>query len=156
MTETRLKMARLPEGAQAIENPVGAAPAVLVEVGDIRIVSLPGVPVELKAIVEGPLQDVLARIFGPGSYCERKITVDCGDESVLAGILREVAKLHPDAYIKSRASHFGSDVRFRIVVGVSAENAEEAGRIMESTSTDLGHSLEAAGITLEVDKNFHN
>src|SRR5215510_6185356 len=149
MTETRLKMARLPEGAQAIENPVGAAPAVVVEVNKARIVSLPGVPAELKAIVEGPLQNVLTQFFGQGSYREREIIVDCGDESELASVLHEVTKLHPEAYIKSRASHFGPEVRFRIVVGVSAANAEEADRIMESTSTDLSRSLGAAGITLK-------
>lgn len=148
MTETRLKMARLPEGAQAIENPVGAAPAVVVEVGNTRIVSLPGVPAELKAIVEGPLQDVLTQFFGRGSYREHEIIVDCGDESEIATLLHDVSKLHPEAYIKSRASHFGLDVRFRIVVGVTAENAEEADRIMESTSADLSRSLEAAGIAL--------
>ena len=149
MTETRLKMARLPEGAQAIENPVGAAPAVVVDVGNTRIVSLPGVPAELKAIVEGPLQDVLAQFFGQGSYREREISVDCGDESELAVLLHEVSKLHPEAYIKSRASHFGPDVRFRIVVGVSAENAQEADRIIEGTFADLIRSLEAAGIAVK-------
>jgi molybdopterin-biosynthesis enzyme MoeA-like protein len=146
MTETRLKMATLPEGAQAIENPIGAAPAVVVQVDNIHIVSLPGVPVELKAIVEGPLQDLLTGLFGRGSYREREITVGCGDESELAAVLSEVARLHPGVYIKSRASHFGRDVRFRIVICVSAASAEEAERIMESASTDLSRLLEAAGI----------
>jgi len=146
MTESRLKMAILPEGARAIENPVGAAPAVLVEAANTRIISLPGVPAELKAIVEGPLQDLLSQFLGRGSYRERQLTVDCGDESELAAVLREVTNLHPRAYIKSRASHFGHDVRFRIVIGVSAENAEEADRIMESAITDLSRLLEAVGI----------
>jgi len=146
MSEARLKMARLPEGARAVENPVGAAPAVVVEVDDARIVSLPGVPAELKAIVEGPLQDLLARTFGRGSYREREITVGCGDESELAPALRRVAFLHPEVYIKSRASRFGPDVLFRIVISASAASAEEASRLIASAASDLTRTLGDAGI----------
>lgn len=146
MSEARLKMARLPEGARAVENPVGAAPAVVVEVNDARIVSLPGVPAELKAIVEGPLQSLLARVFGRGSYREREMTVGCGDESELAPALRRVASLHPEVYIKSRASRFGPDVRFRIVISASAGSSEEAEHMIASAASDLARALGDAGI----------
>jgi molybdenum cofactor synthesis domain-containing protein len=146
MSETRLKMARLPAGAQPIDNPVGAAPAIVVEVDDSRIVSLPGVPAELKAIVEGPLQSMLARVFGRGAYRERELTVDCGDESELAPALGQVASLHPEVYIKSRASRFGPDVRFRILISASAASAEEADQMITSASSDLRRTLGDAGI----------
>jgi len=137
MTETRLKMAMLPEGARAIENPVGAAPAALMELGDMRIVSLPGVPAELKAIVEGPLQEFLAEVFGKGSYRERELLVDCGDESQLAPALRQVSAANPDVYVKSRASGFGPDVKFRILISASAASAEEAESKIQRASDDL-------------------
>jgi molybdenum cofactor synthesis domain-containing protein len=146
MSEARLKMARLPQGAFAVENPVGAAPAVVVEVNNTRIVSLPGVPAELKAIVEGPLQSLLSRIFGRGSYREREMKVACGDESELAPALRRVAFLHPEVYIKSRASHFGPGVRFRIVISASAASADEADRMITTAASDLTRTLEDAGI----------
>jgi nicotinamide-nucleotide amidase len=146
MSEARLKMARLPDGAAAVENPVGAAPAVVLEIGGARIVSLPGVPAELKAIVEGPLKDLLAGVFGQGSYREREMTVGCGDESVLAPMLRRVASLHPDVYIKSRARNFGREVRFRVLISASAASAEEADRMIASAVSDLTHSLNDAGI----------
>lgn len=146
MSEPRLKMARLPEGGYPIENPVGSAPGVVLEVNNTRIVSLPGVPAELKAIVEGSLQSLLAEVFGRGSYREREITVGCGDESVLAPALRRVASLHPDVYIKSRASGFGRGVRFRILISASAASAEEAGLMIESAVADLTRALGEAGI----------
>ena len=146
MSEARLKMARLPEGARAVENPIGAAPAVVVEVDDARVVSLPGVPAELKAIVEGPLQSLLARVFGRGSYREREITVGCGDESELAPALRLVAALHPDVYLKSRASRFGPDLRFRITISACARSAEEADHMIASSASDLIRTLGEAGI----------
>jgi molybdopterin-biosynthesis enzyme MoeA-like protein len=147
MTESRLKMARLPERATVIENPVGAAPAVALAVRDSRIISLPGVPAELKSIVEGPLQALLNEVFGRGSYREREMIVDCGDESVLAPALRRVAAAHADVYIKSRASHFGRDVMFRILISASAANAEEADRMVERAFDDLTRAFQSAGIT---------
>ena len=146
MSDARLKMGRLPQGAWPLENPVGAAPAVVLELNDIRIVSLPGVPAELKAIVEGPLQTLLARVFGRGCYREREMTVGCGDESELAPALRQVAHLHPEVYIKSRASRFGPDVRFRIMISASASSEEEAERMIARAAADLTRTLEKAGI----------
>lgn len=152
MSEARLKMARIPNGAGAVENPVGAAPAVVLQIGSVRIVSLPGVPAELKAIVEGPLKDLLDGVFGQGSYREREITVGCGDESELAPILRRVTSQHPEVYIKSRARNFGGDVRFRMIISATAASAEEADRMIASAVADLTRSLNDAGIQ-EQDQN---
>lgn len=146
MNEARLKMARLPEGARPVENPVGAAPAVVVECIGARIVSLPGVPAELRGIIEGPLQTLLTEVFGRGSYREHQMTVECGDESELAPALRKVALAHPEVYIKSRASHFGSDVRFRILISVSGSSTEETEQMIETAASDLTRALGDAGI----------
>jgi nicotinamide-nucleotide amidase len=146
MSEARLKMARLPEGARPVENPVGAAPAVVLVSGGGRIVALPGVPAELRGIIEGPLQTLLTEVFGRGSYRERQITVECGDESELAPALRKVTSAHPEVYIKSRASHFGSDVKFRILISVSGASAEETEHMMESAATELTAALRDSGI----------
>ena len=148
LTDARLKMARLPEGSHLIDNPVGAAPAVSSHTGAARIVALPGVPAELKAIVEGPLQALLKEVFGRGSYRERDVMVECGDESRLAPALRQVVAAHPEVYIKSRASHFGRDVMFRITISASAESAEAADRLIVAATADLGRAFAEAGIHL--------
>ena len=146
MSEARLKMAYLPEGARPIVNPIGAAPAVVIEVEANRIVSLPGVPAELKAIVEGPLQTLLAELFGRGSYREREITVACGDESQLAPALRQVASMNPEVYLKSRPSHFGPDVKFRILISSSGATAGEAEYLINIAESDLIRLLGSSGI----------
>ena len=147
MNEARVKMATLPDGAGIIENQVGAAPAVVLDVNDTRIVSLPGVPAELKAIVEGPLLSLLAGFFDGGSYHELEMIIGCGDESVLAPALKQVAQLHPDVYLKSRANRFGPDARFRIVISASAKSSNEAHRKVASAASDLTRTLKAAGIS---------
>jgi nicotinamide-nucleotide amidase len=52
LTESRLKMATIPEGSTPIQNPVGSAPAIMEQAGSISIFCLPGVPSEMKAIFE--------------------------------------------------------------------------------------------------------
>jgi Predicted nucleotide-utilizing enzyme related to molybdopterin-biosynthesis enzyme MoeA len=51
INNARLKMAIIPIGSTPIQNPVGNAPAVFLSVNKTRIMCLPGVPIEMKAIV---------------------------------------------------------------------------------------------------------
>jgi nicotinamide-nucleotide amidase len=146
MDDSRLKMATIPEGSKVIANPVGAAPAVLTEFGRTKIVSMPGVPAELKGIVEGPLQSLLSSVFGGGCYREYEILVNCGDESALAPLLRPVVAAHPDVYIKSRASHFGPDVKFRIQLSATGSDPAQAEERIEKAVADLARALEREGI----------
>jgi nicotinamide-nucleotide amidase len=149
MNDARLKMAWLPAGALPVENPVGSAPATVLEARGSRIVSLPGVPSELKGIIEGPLEGLLNEVFGRGSYRERELIVLCGDETVLAPILRRSAAAHPDVYIKSRASGFGRDVRFRILISASAASAASADQMIERASSDLAGAFSDSGIQID-------
>jgi hypothetical protein len=96
-------LAHLPEGAYPLDNPIGAAPGVVLDLESSTIICLPGVPAELKGIVEGPLQPLLRRLFGERVFIERLVIVNCTDESILAPALRTVAERHPDVYVKSRA-----------------------------------------------------
>ncbi|ACL69942.1 competence/damage-inducible protein A [Halothermothrix orenii] len=52
MTPNNLKQSYLPEGAIPINNPVGTAPGILLEKDNYIIISLPGVPREMKIMFE--------------------------------------------------------------------------------------------------------
>lgn len=52
MTENNRLQAYVPDGAIIIENPVGTAPSFAVEVGDKVVISLPGVPREMKFLMQ--------------------------------------------------------------------------------------------------------
>jgi nicotinamide-nucleotide amidase len=124
MTPSRCKMARLPAGAVPIVNPVGGAPAVLCERDGTALVSLPGVPGELKAIVEQTLSSLLAGIFGSAHYEERSLVVELQDESAIAEILRQAEEAFPEIYVKSRAKVLGSTRVIRLTL--SARGRDEA------------------------------
>lgn len=51
MTENNRRQAYVPDNAMIIENPVGTAPAFAVEVDDRVVISLPGVPREMKYLM---------------------------------------------------------------------------------------------------------
>jgi molybdenum cofactor synthesis domain-containing protein len=144
--EARLKMARIPAGAVAIDNPVGAAPAVALDLDSTLIVALPGVPREMKAIAEGPLHPILSERLGAGGYRELELVAECGDESVLAPLLKRVVATHPEAYIKSRAREFGPEVRFLVTISAAGSTAEQARSLAESARDDLETVLAAANI----------
>jgi nicotinamide-nucleotide amidase len=59
MNPGALRMARVPEGAEVVRNPVGSAPMVILRLGRAQLFFVPGVPREYKALAEG---EVLPRI----------------------------------------------------------------------------------------------
>ena len=126
LTEPRRKMARLPKGSEPIPNPVGGAPACLIRSGSTILISLPGVPEELKGIWRESLGPVLDPLFGSGGFEERALLVECSDESLMAATLSQVAEQHPDVYIKSRARAFGPGVRVMVTLSARAQSQAAA------------------------------
>lgn len=73
LSQERRKMAFLPRGAQPLYNPVGTAPGVVLNVGGTTIISLPGVPEELKGIFATSLQPVLKELLGESIFIEKMV-----------------------------------------------------------------------------------
>ena len=148
ITESRRKMARLPAGAEPIVNPIGGAPGVLSHAGATRIVSLPGVPGELMAIVDGPLGGLLTEVFGVAHYEERSLRVDLQDESAIADILRGAEADHPQVYVKSRAKVLGSTRVLQITVSARAADAAQVDALLDAAAGQLLTQIAAAGFTV--------
>jgi molybdenum cofactor synthesis domain-containing protein len=151
LTVSRIKMARLPRGSLPLENPVGAAPGVLLSHCDSRIICLPGVPSELRGIVTSSLQPILKLIFGQGAYVRRRLVVDVNDESALAPILYDVANRHEGVYLKSRPQRFGPQVRIRVTLSASGTEADRVAQQLDQAIHDLEETLKLAGLEV-VDK----
>jgi nicotinamide-nucleotide amidase len=120
---SRLKMARLPQGAEPLPNDVGIAPGVLLCNESHMIACLPGVPAEMKDIFQHALEPRLRDLLGTGRYAEWRVRAAIGDESVLAPPLRQVSAEQPDVYIKSRARRFGEDTHFTITLSARGQGA---------------------------------
>ncbi len=174
VTPSRAKMAQLPEGAEPLANGVGVAPGSLVRLDgggrmpsvrgrtpsvrgrmpSVRraVVSLPGVPDELHDIVRGALRPFLTDLLGQGAYEEWRARVECGDESVLAPLLSEVASQHPDVYVKSRAKRFGTDVTFMVSLSARGEDPAGARARLDAAWAALQQVLDREGIVARLEE----
>lgn len=136
LTRARVKMATLPEGAKPLRNPVGTAPGVLLEVEDVTIVSLPGVPGEMKAIFDEHLAPLIrdrSKLF----FCEKTFKVDGIYESELAPIIEQVLKGNPRVYIKSHPKREEGVAYVELHLSTSVEKREEGERLIEFTASEL-------------------
>lgn len=153
VTPPRAKMARLPEGAEALSNGVGAAPGSMVRLdGGRAVVSLPGVPDELTDIVRGALRPLLTDLLGQGAYEEWHARVACGDESVLAPLLSEVAAQHPDVYVKSRAKRFGAAATFMVSLSARGEDHTGVWLRLDAAWAALHQVLDREGIPARLEQ----
>lgn len=101
MTPHRVKMAKLPEDATPLPNPVGTAPGVLVEWQGVKLVMLPGVPEEMMAIFDESIEPLLRKIAGDRTFFEASLEARGVPESTLAPIIDRVMHDNPYVYIKS-------------------------------------------------------
>jgi molybdenum cofactor synthesis domain-containing protein len=108
MTDSRRKMAVLPQGSKPLDNRVGGAPGVLLEARGSTIVCLPGVPLELKWIFDDQVAPILKGMVR-GVYAERIVALPLRDESTLAPIIDQVMAEAPGVYVKSLVKPYGEE-----------------------------------------------
>lgn len=101
LTPYRVKMAKLPEGAIPLRNPVGTAPGVKVEHQNITIFALPGVPSEMKSIFNDSVVPFLRHFSLDVTFFETSIVATGIMESEMAPLIDDVMKNNPHVYIKS-------------------------------------------------------
>lgn len=121
-TENNKRQAHLPAGARVLVNEVGTAPAFLIESGESVIISLPGVPGEMKHIIEQGVLPYLEKRFGRGPVIRTRILHIAGiGESQIDEKIADLEKLaNPTVGL---AAHPGIvDVRLT----AKAESAERA------------------------------
>jgi len=101
LTPPRVKMAKLPQGAEPLPNPVGTAPGVLVATDSLTIMALPGVPSEMKAIFDESALPILKKAADDTIFFETSIEATGVMESELAPFVARVMHDNPYVYIKS-------------------------------------------------------
>ena len=136
LTPSRRKMARLPEGATPLYNPVGTAPGALIQRNGSTIVVLPGVPSEMEGIWTASLQPYLEEIFQSSFYAERHLVVDVNDESGLAPLLKDVQSEWPQVYVKSRPRSFAEGQMVWVTLAMGGDQPA-----VERTLADLTREL---------------
>ena len=101
LTPARLKMARLPAGAEPVANEFGTAPGVRLTEGKTTVFCLPGVPAEMRGIFRKRVEPEVMGRLGRLYRCYITMKLEGVLESVLAPVIEVELRRHPGAYLKS-------------------------------------------------------
>ena len=137
-------MATLPEGATFLDNPTGTAPGVFVATGAFAVLSVPGAPHEMRALITSATELLLGRLGAPLMHAEREVDSGCGDESRLTTILDRIMAAHPTVHAKSVVGALASDARFRIRLAAEADTVAEAEERVDAAARALRALLPSA------------
>jgi molybdenum cofactor synthesis domain-containing protein len=130
LTDARLRMARVPEGAELIPNPTSGAPGV--RMGNVFIMAgVPNIAASMLEALTGKLE---------GGRPVVSVTVGArAPESDVADLLRETEEAHPGVAI-------GSYPFFKHgLYGANFVIRSEDGELARETGSDLSERLRAAG-----------
>ena len=121
LNAARLRMARIPDGATLIDNPISAAPGFTL--GNIHVMA--GVPSIFQAMVAS----VLPGLTGGAPLLNRTVRVDRG-EGDIAGPLKGLADAYPDlsfgSYPFQKDGRYGTNIVIRGTDADMLDNALEA------------------------------
>jgi len=136
-TENNKRQAYVPQGALAVENPVGTAPAFIVETGPRVIVSLPGVPREMEYLLINSILPYLRQHFHLTSIIKARVLHTAGaGESQIDDLIGDLETLsNPTVGL---AAHSGQvDVR----ITAKAESESQADELIGKVEFELRKRL---------------
>jgi len=82
LNASNLKQAHLPESAVIVDNPIGSAVGFAVEIGESLVITTPGVPVELTAMLPEIGQRIAQRVGSGTTYIRRLQTFGIGESTI--------------------------------------------------------------------------
>jgi molybdenum cofactor synthesis domain-containing protein len=149
LTEARLKMAKIPEGSDPIQNLLGSAPGVSVQAGGTRIFCLQGVPSEMKAIFEKEILPLVKNGVGSFVALEVNYSVRGVTEAMMAPALLRIVGSHPkdSIYLKThpRGYYRKKTPQIRIQLISRGSNRKEVKKRLGAIAKIIEHEVAALG-----------
>jgi nicotinamide-nucleotide amidase len=136
-TENNKRQAYIPKGAIPVENPVGTAPAFIVETGKRAICALPGVPHEMEYLFDHAIAPYLNQRFGLKGIIKTRLLHTAGaGESQIDDLIQDLEKMHnPTVGLSAHAGQV--DVR----IAAKADSLEEAERLIDEIDAVVRNRL---------------
>ena len=136
-TENNKRQAYVPQGAIAIENPVGTAPAFILETEKNAYIALPGVPREMEHLMDHAVIPYLRKRFGLQGVIKARIlrTAGAGESAIDQQIADLETLSNPTVGL---SAHAGSvDIR----ITAKAESESDAIQLIQPIETELRQRL---------------
>ena len=138
LTKNNERQAEIPEGAIVIENPNGTAPAFIVEAEKGTIISLPGVPFEMKWLVDNRIIPYLKNKFNIEEIIHYRVlkVSDLGESAVDDKIGEIIAhSKNPTVGVLARPGQV--DIR----ITAKAENRNKANSLIDAVDEKISNLL---------------
>jgi len=139
-TENNRRQAFIPAGSQAIDNPVGTAPAFRADSHASVVICLPGVPAEMTALLQDAILPYLRTRFGLGGVIKARVLRTAGaGESWLDERIADLERL--DNPSVGLSAHPGQvDIR----ITAKAESESQADAMIATTEATIRERLAEA------------
>jgi nicotinamide-nucleotide amidase len=151
LTPSRVKMATLPQKTEVVNNPVGTAPGIRVEVLGTVLFALPGVPVEMEAIFNETIAPLIKQVVGNSVFCERSIFADNIMESSLAPLIDKVMSDNEDVYVKSHSMRAESKPHVELHLTIVASKEQKPAEKLAKAAKELAFLIEVEGGSVTVE-----
>jgi len=135
MTDNNIKQSFLPAGAEIITNENGTAPGILIEQEETIVISLPGVPLEMKAMITDFVIPYLKEENKvKEQVIQSRVIKTCGiGESSLETKIDDILKTQTNPTIAPLASE--GEVKLRLTA--KADNRAEAEQLLAEQEEEL-------------------
>ncbi len=141
LTPPRLKMATLPRNAIPLPNPVGTAPGVLLKHGSTTLISLPGVPNEMKAMFNTNVMSLIKSAVGKRFIHELTLKVSGIMESDITLLIDKVMRKNPHVYIKSHPKTAEELSRIELHLLATAKKSKTAKNRVQKAAEEISQLI---------------
>lgn len=146
LTPARMKMSRLPVGADPVVNEVGTAPGVRLVAGKTTVYCLPGVPVEMRCIFRTSVEPEVRERLGEMHRKYISFKLEGILESALAPVIARELRKHPTAYIKSHPRGIREGVsRIELDIAVVGKDETKTDKAGEDIAEEMMKAIAEAG-----------
>jgi len=142
LTQSRIKMATIPQKTEPVPNPVGTAPGIRADLDGTILIALPGVPSEMQAIFEETTAPLVKQVSGGSTFYEKSIYADNIMESTLAPLIDKVMHDNPDVYIKSHPRGEESKPHMEIHFSIKTKGAEKPEEKLQKAIAQISSLIE--------------
>ena len=133
MTSNNRQQAFVPQQASIIDNPVGTAPGFVVETARGRVISLPGVPREMKYLMSASVLPYLLKKYSLGVIVARTLRTAGIGESSLDDKIGKAILSSGNPSVGLAAHHGSVDVR----ITAKADSPSKAAQFLDAMQAKL-------------------
>jgi nicotinamide-nucleotide amidase len=137
MSDSNLAQADVPEGGRFIAPQRGTAPGLVVRIGEATVYSLPGVPVEMREMMQGTVLPEVGALAGPSSLVSRTLRCYGLAESRISELLDDLYHGSSNPTVAYLAG--GGEVHVRLTA--KAETAAEGRSLLDPLEDEVRERL---------------